>query len=96
MKEIIRLESERKHPKLWLPALKLTKLAFWLTWGLSEDIKIDDDENPGLFTFHVEAENTEWCFSEMILGIDSTVARVISDKQFEEIRIHFLLKMRSK
>ena len=76
-------------------ALKLTKLAFWLTWGLSEDTEIDDDENPGLFTFHVEAENTG-CFSETIPDIDSTVARVISDKQFAEIRIHFLLETRSK
>ena len=74
MKEIIRLETERKYPKLWLPTLKLTKLAFWSTWRLSEDVEIDDDENPGLFTFHVGVENIEWCSSETIPGIDSTVA----------------------
>ncbi|KAL4063403.1 hypothetical protein V8B97DRAFT_1930456 [Scleroderma yunnanense] len=44
--EIIRLEIERKRPKLWFPSLKLTKLAFWSAWEPSENAESDDDENP--------------------------------------------------
>lgn len=45
LEEITRLETERKHPMLWFPSLKLTKLAFWSTWEFSDDVG-GEDENP--------------------------------------------------
>ncbi|KAG1736637.1 uncharacterized protein EDB91DRAFT_1141898 [Suillus paluster] len=44
LKEIIRLETERKKPKLWLPSLP--KLFTWTRWEASETIDHDDDEDP--------------------------------------------------
>ncbi|KAG0699492.1 hypothetical protein DFH29DRAFT_983489 [Suillus ampliporus] len=44
LKEIIRLETERQKPKLWLPSLP--KMFTWATWEASETIEHDDDENP--------------------------------------------------
>jgi hypothetical protein len=44
LKEIIRLETERKKPRLWLPSLP--KLFTWTTWEPSETIERDDDEDP--------------------------------------------------
>lgn len=44
LKEIIRLETERKKPKIWLPSLP--KLFTWTTWEASEIIEHDDDEDP--------------------------------------------------
>lgn len=44
LKELIRLETERKKPTLWLPSLP--KLFTWTTWEPSETIENDDDEDP--------------------------------------------------
>ncbi|OAX35889.1 hypothetical protein K503DRAFT_827545 [Rhizopogon vinicolor AM-OR11-026] len=44
LKEIIRLETERKKPKLWLPPLP--RLFSWTTWEPSETLERNDDENP--------------------------------------------------
>ncbi|KAG1814722.1 uncharacterized protein BJ212DRAFT_1361725 [Suillus subaureus] len=44
LKEIIRLETERKKPRLWLPSLP--KLFTWTTWEPSGNIERDDDEDP--------------------------------------------------
>ncbi|KAG1767104.1 hypothetical protein EDD22DRAFT_876477 [Suillus occidentalis] len=46
LKEIIRLETERKKPKLWLPSLP--KLFTWASWEPTETIDNDDDEDPDL------------------------------------------------
>ncbi|KAG2130867.1 hypothetical protein DEU56DRAFT_981991 [Suillus clintonianus] len=45
LKEIIRLETERKKPKIWLPSLP--KLFAWTTWEASETmVQEGDDEDP--------------------------------------------------
>ncbi|KAI6026427.1 hypothetical protein BKA83DRAFT_4243292 [Pisolithus microcarpus] len=46
LEEIIRLDMQRKRPKVWFPSLKLSKFAFWSTWEPSENSNEDDDENP--------------------------------------------------
>jgi len=52
LKEIIRLETERKTPKLWHPSLP--KVFTWSTWEPSETLEREDDENPGiLFRYYL-------------------------------------------
>lgn len=46
LEEIIRLDTQRKRPKVWFPSLKLSKFAFWSTWEPSDNSNEDDDENP--------------------------------------------------
>ncbi|KAF9237247.1 hypothetical protein BU15DRAFT_88826 [Melanogaster broomeanus] len=46
LSEIIRLETERATPRVWLPSLNLSKLAFWSVWTPYEVVDRDDDENP--------------------------------------------------
>ncbi|KAG1718215.1 hypothetical protein EDB19DRAFT_1899481 [Suillus lakei] len=53
LKEIVRLETERKKPKLWLPSLP--KLLIWTTWEASEIIE-NDDEDPEM----IPGINPDW------------------------------------
>ncbi|KIK91214.1 hypothetical protein PAXRUDRAFT_150011 [Paxillus rubicundulus Ve08.2h10] len=46
LSEIVRLETGRATPRVWLPSLDLSKLAFWSVWAPSEILDRDDDENP--------------------------------------------------
>lgn len=46
LEEVVRLDTQRKHPKIWFPSLKLSRFAFWSTWEPSENSNEDDDENP--------------------------------------------------
>ncbi|KAH7888067.1 hypothetical protein F5I97DRAFT_1806524 [Phlebopus sp. FC_14] len=46
--EIVRLEKERTYPRLWVPSMDFSKLAFWSVWEPSEILEKDDDEDPDM------------------------------------------------